>query len=255
MKNPLTDFSRLVTTLLAVAMLAAATLAGTASAADAGKIRVMVVTGGHGYERPQFTEMFRSFPDVSFEIVEHPKVDERLRPESAAQLDVLVLYDHWQEISPETKTNFLNFLKAGKGLVALHHSLCDYQDWPAFEQIVGGKYYLSKQVVKGIEKPQSTYKEGLDIPIHMADADHPVTRGVKDFVIFDETYGRFEVSPDVHVLLTTDAPTSTKVIGWAKTYDRARVVYLQSGHGHQGYENPNYRRLVAQAIRWTAHRE
>jgi type 1 glutamine amidotransferase len=31
-------------------------------------------------------------------------------------------------------------------------------------------------------------------------------------------------------------------------------VYLQLGHDHWAYENPNYRELVARAIRWVARR-
>ena len=34
----------------------------------------------------------------------------------------------------------------------------------------------------------------------------------------------------------------------------SRVVYLQLSHDHKAYENPNYQKLVAQAIRWTAKR-
>jgi hypothetical protein len=39
-----------------------------------------------------------------------------------------------------------------------------------------------------------------------------------------------------------------------KTYDKAKVCYLQLGHGPQAFSDPNYQRLVAQAIRWTAGR-
>jgi type 1 glutamine amidotransferase len=78
---------------------------------------------------------------------------------------------------------------------------------------------------------------------------------VKDFDMRDETYKWFDVAPDSHALLTTDEPESNKIIGWAKTYEAARVVYLQSGHDHFAYENPNYQRLVRQAILWTTHKE
>jgi len=78
---------------------------------------------------------------------------------------------------------------------------------------------------------------------------------VKDFEIHDETYNLFAVANNVHPLLTTSDPHSNKVIGWAKNYGAARVVYLQSGHDHFAYENPNYQKIVRQAIRWTAHRD
>jgi type 1 glutamine amidotransferase len=55
-------------------------------------------------------------------------------------------------------------------------------------------------------------------------------------------------------VLTTNEPLSNKVIAWAKTYKGARVVYIQSGHDHFAYENPNYQQIVRQAIQWAAGR-
>lgn len=40
--------------------------------------------------------------------------------------------------------------------------------------------------------------------------------------------------------------------GWVKTAGRSPVAYLQPGHGPTAYANPNYRRLVANAIRRAA---
>jgi type 1 glutamine amidotransferase len=44
--------------------------------------------------------------------------------------------------------------------------------------------------------------------------------------------------------------SSTPVIGWAKQYGKARVVTLQSGHDVPTFENPNFRKLLKQAILW-----
>ena len=63
------------------------------------------------------------------------------------------------------------------------------------------------------------------------------------------------MKPESHALLTTEEKTSSPTIAWAKTYEAARVVYVELGHDHFAFENPNYRRLVAQAIRWTAKRD
>ena len=94
----------------------------------------------------------------------------------------------------------------------------------------------------------------MHFTIRIADSAHPVTSGVKDFEIQDETYNLFDVAKENHVLLTTDEPESNKVIGWAKTYGEARVIYLQSGHDHFAYENPNYQQMLKQAIQWAARR-
>jgi len=218
------------------------------------KIRVLLVTGGHAFETNEFFKIFKDNPEITFQAVEHPSAQALLRPEAAKQYDVLVLYDYYQPITEEAKADFVARLKEGKGLVVLHHAIADYNEWPEYWKIIGARYYLKKMTVDGVEKPRSAYKHGVHFTVHVADPEHPVTRGVKDFEMHDEVYKWFDVTKDCHPLLTTDEPESNKVIGWAKTYEGARVVYLQSGHDHFAYENPNYQQLVKQAIEWVAKR-
>ena len=233
---------------------------GKASAAESGKdsgnkIRVLVVTGGHDFEKEPFFKLFKENADISYEAVEHPNAHARLKAEAAKQFDVLVLYDMWQPITDDAKSDFVNRLKEGKGLVVLHHAIASYQEWPEYWKIVGARYYLKPMVVDGVEKRRSAFKHDMQFKVHVADPSHPVTRGVSDFDLHDETYKWFDVVPDSHPLLTTDEPESNRIIAWTRTYENARVVYLQSGHDHFAYENPNYQRLLKQAIRWTARRE
>lgn len=231
---------------MGAALLVVATGFPSQDQAQEAKIRVLVVTGGHAFEREPFFTLFQGYPDIEYREVQHPKAHDLFKPEAARDYDVLVLYDMWQEIGEEAKANFVALLKQGKGVVALHHSLAGYQDWEEYARIIGGRFRLQKRG----EKPPSTFKHGVKFTVHIADPEHPVTRGLKDFEIVDETYGDFEVDPQVKPLLTTDEPSSGKVIGWCHTYGKSRIVYIQLGHDHTAYENPNYRRLVVQAIRW-----
>jgi type 1 glutamine amidotransferase len=219
------------------------------------KIRLLIVTGGHEFEHEPFFKLFKDNPEITFQAAEHPNAHALLKPEASKQYDVLVTYDMWQNITDEAKADFVARLKEGKGLVALHHAIGSYQQWPEYWKIIGAHYYMQKTTVDGVEKLRSAFKHDMHFKIHVADPDHPVTRGVKDFDMHDETYKWFDVASDSHPLLTTDEPESNKVIAWAKAYEAARVVYLQSGHDHFAYENPNYQRLVQQAIRWVARRD
>ncbi len=220
----------------------------------AGKIRVLLVTGGHGFEQEPFFKVFKDNPDITYQAVEHPNAHALFTAEAAKQWDVMVLYDMHQGISEGAKADFVARLKEGKGLVVLHHAIADYQDWAEYTAILGAHYYLAATNINGVAKPRSAYKHGVDFRIHLADTQHPVTRGLKDFDIHDETYKWFDVAEECHPLLTTDEPESNKVIGWAKTYEGARVVYIQLGHDHFAYENPTYQQLLRQAIRWTARK-
>jgi uncharacterized protein len=237
-----------------LALVLAATLIG-ANAIGAEKIRVLLVAGGHGYETNEFNQMFADNAGITVQAVTHPKAHALFKADAAKTYDVIVLYDMWAKITPEAKADFVARIKEGKGLVALHHSLGSYQDWPEYKRIVGGKYLMQKEVVDNVEMPGSTYKHDVVFKVRVEPVDHPVTRGLKDFEIHDETYGGLSLNKDVTPLLTTDEATSSKTIAWAKMYEGTRVATIQLGHDHLAWENPNYRKLVAQAIAWTAKRD
>jgi uncharacterized protein len=250
--TPLHPF-RVLIVLVVVALSCAAGSGADRAAEKPGKVRVLLVHGGHDFETNQFLQVFRDNPKISFTTVEHPKAQEWFRPERAGDYDVLVFYDMWHTISEQGKADLVSLLKAGKPLVALHHTLAAFQKWDEYANIIGGRYHQAKWSQGGVEKPASTYEHDVDFTVRVSDPNHPVTRGIRDFRIHDEVYGGFEVKPESHILLTTDEPKNGRDLGWWKTYGQARIVYLQLGHDHQAYENPNYRKLVAQAIDWAAH--
>lgn len=218
-------------------------------------VRALVIVGGHDFQTNQFHALFEALPEVRFRILEHPDAHAWLERDRSADYDVLVLYDMWQPISEDSKANFIARLAEGKGLVALHHSLANYQDWEEYAKIIGGRYLLAKRTEDGIDKPASSYLHDVRFTAEIADPNHPITRGLSDFVIHDETYGQLDVRPDVHVLLKTQETTSHPVIAWSHDYRAARVACIQLGHDRFAYENPQYRQLLTQAIRWAAKRD
>ena len=233
-------------------MLAIALLTVCCPKASAADLRLLIVTGGHDFEREAFFAMFDSFQGMTHREVQHPAANDQYASEAAAEYDVLVLYDLNQTITEEQKAALLAMLERGKGLVVLHHALADYQDWDEWREVIGGRYFLAPIEREGKQIPASTYRHGVDIPVHVADPDHPVTKGLSDFTIHDEVYGGYEVLASVHPLLTTNHPESSPTLAWTNTYGNSRVVTIQLGHDRVAWENPNYRTLVYQAIRWGA---
>jgi uncharacterized protein len=238
-------------TLLGLVSLGAGLACGLATAADP-PLKVLLVTGGHDFQTNQFLAMFAADPGVSVRQVNHPRAHEWFRAARASEYDVMVFYDMWQEIGPEARRDLLERVREGKGLVALHHALASYQDWDDYARLIGGRYHLAKRIENGVEIPGSTYLHDVTFQVRIAAPDHPVTRGIRDFTIHDETYGGFEVKAGVTPLLETDEQTSGPILAWARQEVRGRVVYLQLGHDHHAYEHPAFRQLVAQAIRWVA---
>lgn len=237
--------------ILSVITLAFFLSACTFSQGISGQIRALVVTGGHGYNGETFNAMLESLgPGITCMVSELPAAYDMFRPENRDKYDVLVFYHMFQKISDEQKKHFAGCISEGKPVVALHHSICAYDDWEEYWRIIGGKYFHKPTILDGKEYPASSYIHDLNFDIKIADRNHPVTKGLDDFGIFDETYKGYWVDPSVTKLLTTTETTSTPVIGWAKTYGRAKIVVLQSGHDSPTFENPNFRQLLKQSIEW-----
>lgn len=218
------------------------------------KTNILIMTGGHSFEREAFFDMFNSFSDIEWAEAVQPKANELYASPLMDQYDALVFYDMVQEITAEQKAAFIKRLEKGKGVLFLHHSLASYQEWDEFEKIIGGHYHLESDSTREKVLPLSTYQHDVDIPVKIVDPEHPIATRLDDFVIHDEVYGNFLVLPEVHPLLSTSHPASGKIIGWTNFYGNSRIVYIQLGHDHHAYENPNYRRLVRQAIDWVINR-
>lgn len=215
-------------------------------------IHSLIITGGHGFQEKPFFEMFDSFENFSYDAVVFPEAFEKLTPEAAEPYDALVFYDMWPEINETQQSAFIELLQQGKGIVSLHHTILSYQNWEEYPNIIGGRYYTQPHIRDGVEIPAGTFQHGVRLTVHVADPNHPVTQGVQDFEIEDETYNHFWVDENMHVLLTTEHPSSGPVIGWTNQYKNSRIVYIQLGHDELAYGNENYRQLVNQAIRWVA---
>ncbi len=215
----------------------------------AGKLRLIIVTGGHDFDREPFFQMFDSFSNMTWVEYVHPEALAKLGNVDLMTFDAVVFYDMPKTITEEEKQSYYRLLKAGKGLLFLHHSICAYQDWSEYELIVGGKYYEKK---KDDKFGASSYQHDVDFYVQIVHPSHPVVKGIDEFVLSDEVYGNLEVMPEIYPLLSTDHPKSNILIGWTLTKDKSKIVYIQPGHDKKSWENEDYRRLIKQAIQFVA---
>ena len=220
-----------------------------------GKLRVLIVTGGHAFAEEPFFALFDGIEDVTYTKAAYPEVAPLLRTGLTKTYDAIVFYDMWANgVTPEQQQSLVELLDSGIGVVALHHTLAAHQGWPEYAKIIGGKYHIEDRVEGGKTIAKSGFLHGQDIAVKVADRNHPITQGLSDFQVHDETYRDCVIDSSAHVLLTTENPTSNRQIAWTKTYKNSRVFYLQLGHGPQIFADATYRTLVARGIRWSVGR-
>jgi uncharacterized protein len=217
-----------------------------------GKIRVLLTYGGHGFEEKQFFAMFDKFADVQYTKAALPQAAGLLRPGLEKDYDVIARYDMVDKFAPEQEKAFAELMQRGIGLVALHHDLGAHRQWPEYTKIVGGRYCFDAFEAGGKKFGPSGYDHGQEMKVTVADRNHPITRGLADFTIHDETYCRFYVAPDAHILLTTSNPKNDPAIAWTHEYGKSRVFYFQLGHDSKAWACPAYPEILARGIRWAA---
>ena len=254
---------------------------------------VLLVTKGHPYEREPFYAVFDDMAQVNWTLVEQPAAQALFNVSQAKAYDAFVCYDmpgiafqadgppDFIEPSEAFKADFLELLEAGHGFVFLHHAIAGWPAWPEYADIVGGRFLYMPGELRGKPRQDSGYHHGLTHNVSVL-ADHPVTAGIpKTFEITDELYLYEVFEADVTPLLASDYTfdaqhfySAAKVvsegkmfdnegwshepgsalIGWAKTYGKSRIVYLQCGDDPVAYANPHFRALLANAIDWVSQR-
>lgn len=214
--------------------------------------KVLVITGAHGYDKVAFNAMFDSFDGMDCTIKEMGKEPGPLfETIEAFPYDAIVLYNYSQNLSAPCRKNFETLLDKGVGLTVMHHAIAGFPGWIEYENIIGATYVLKEQTRNGTHYPRPKWKDGVDMTITVEDSGHPITRGVKDFPIHDETYKGWVYHQGNHLLLGTDNEYNNPQIAWTIPHPKTHVWYIQLGHDKHAYEDENYRRLVRQGIAWT----
>jgi len=205
-------------------------------------VMTAVITGGHNFDVPAFTNLFRTLPGIDA----YPQSLENFAADFAGvrdEYDALVFYNMHREPPTDAARAAIEALGAGKqGLVFLHHGLLAFRHWPLMSEIVGIRDRSSKPY------------NGEKVSVQIADPDHPITRDLVPWQITDETYDMDDADQDCHVLLTTDHPLSLTSLAWTRAHRQANVFVLASGHGKETYADESFRTVLQRGILWSAGR-
>ncbi len=219
------------------------------------RLRVLLTYGGHDFQETEFFARWDALPGVSYTKAPLPQSADLFRPGLEKDYDVIVFYDMVKELSPAQQQGLIALLDRGIGVVSLHHNLSGNLEWAEYHKIIGGTWLWSKRTIDGRDYGPSTYEHGQEIPIQIADKEHPITKGLSDFVIHDETYGNTYVSPTVHVLLRANNSKNVSPFAWVSQHGKSRVVYFQAGHDAEAWKHPSFQEILKRSIRWAAQRE
>jgi type 1 glutamine amidotransferase len=152
------------------------------------------------------------------------------------------------------KQSFLDYVKNGGGVVAIHYAAGANPKWPEFRELIGGHF---------IGHPWNE-----EIGVHVEEPGHPLMAPFngKDFRVADEIY---EYGPpfdraNVRVLLSLDPSRSNMkvkwihrtdndfALAWIKSYGQGRVFCTSFGHRTEIYWHPQILGMYLAAVQFAA---
>jgi hypothetical protein len=250
---------------------------------------LLVLSGGHPYDEAAFAALLDSLDGWHVTHLLHPEA-ERLVGEGAADAaDGMLFYDmpgytfddgivQSRPPSEAFRRAIIARFAAGRGAVAMHHALAGWAEWPEWAELVGGRFLYQAGEVRGRAVPDSGYRHDVEYIAEVV-ADHPVTQGVPAaFAVTDEVYlaelfeadftplvrarrafvrdGFYSASAAVAGRMFDnqgwDHAPGSNCVAWCKPVRAANLVYLQFGDGPAAYTNPACRKLLANALTFTA---
>jgi type 1 glutamine amidotransferase len=240
--------------LTAALWLAFAANSTVAAETAAKKARVLVVTGvdypGHLWRQtaPALVEGLQQDARLEVFTAEDPQL---LDSAALNKYDAVVLhFQNWEQPGPDARAreNLRQFVERGKGVVLVHFA-CGawYGEWPEFERVAGRVWAGPGPNVRQHD-PFGTFR------VEIANAEHPITRGMAPFDTRDELYTCLVGAHPIEVLARAKSKVDGKdyPMAFISNYGKGRTFHSPLGHDAKALSVPAVRELFRRGCAWAA---
>jgi hypothetical protein len=181
--------------------------------------------------------------------------------EDLSRFDVVVFHNATGDmLSDEQQLVFQRWLEQGGGWLGIHAAADgSHKDWPWYIENLMGAQYIAHTMGPHIQSARIINELG----------DHPVMAGIKQEWMHEEEWYSWEESPrrqGFTVLARVDEDSYSPVlklltidrdlrmgdhpIVWSRCVGNGRSIYSALGHRAEAYQDPQYQKLLENAIRW-----
>jgi type 1 glutamine amidotransferase len=227
--------------LICTVLLAVALMVGILGATGANnKIKVMFLRGGEVHDWKNNPPILKAVLDTTkdFEVTFTENLDDL--KERIKQFDVIAVYTTGLTLTKEQEDGLCRFVENGGGFVGIHSASNSFKNSDRYWEMLGGRFV--------------DHGEGK-FTAYIYDSDHPITRGLKDFEIEDDTYYHdYHRNAQMRSLVRMNRGDERQSMAWVSHYGKGRVFYTGFGNDHRAWNNPSFQQLVVNAMYWAAGR-
>ncbi len=217
------------------------------------KIKVLILSGRNNHNWQETTPFLESiFSDAGCFETEITNRPDTLTWENLMKFDAIV--SNWNSFPDnkfrwpkETEEGLLKFVNKGGGLVFFHASTTTFYNWSKFKKISTGAWI--ENTWHG--KPDS-------VKVKIENPKHPITKGLSDFVVFDELWINAEQNKAFKVLgsAVTDSVESKGIEKqpaiFVSNYGKGKIFHTILGHDVKAMNNPYFKTLILRGTEWAA---
>lgn len=146
--------------------------------------------------------------------------------------------DQAKWMTGEARGALAAYVRGGGGLLAVHSGTV-YGGMQDLHGLFGGVFMTHPKQLPVTFRPK---------------AGHALTRGAEAFTATDEHYFMDIADEPLDVFLTGESRHGALPAGWTRREGRGRVCVLTPGHNLEVWLNPNFQRLLENALNWCAGR-
>ncbi len=147
----------------------------------------------------------------------------------------------------EVENGLLKFVEEGGGLVFFHSSTSAFYEWPEFKNISTGAW---------VEK--TWHGKNSPVEVVIENHEHPITKGLSGFYIFDELWIEAEKNSKFKILGSAINKEALEK-GYEKQsailiseYGKGRIFHTLLGHDVKAMRNTGFQTLLLRGTEWAA---
>lgn len=211
-------------------------------------LRVCLLSGCNTYHSekslPPFQEWLEKNYNVKCTRIVRKADDDLPGLEELDNCDVAFVFFKRMSLKGEQLERFQKYVRSGKPIVAVRTASHAVQTWLEFDRAILGGNYLGHYD----KEPATT------IEVTTAGKSHPIVKDVTLTSAPGPLYKNTGHADDITVLLTGSNPGRVEPLAWTREVKGGRVFYTSLGDA-KTFDDPQFRRMLAQAIFWSARRE
>lgn len=213
------------------------------------KLRGVLWVGGHAHDFDAIAKVLEPAMEKLLPIELTVVRDGTFLDKASRDNTDIILADHCVRFTKGTlteaqKAKFLELVRGGLGVVAVHASYWSFLKWDEVHELHGARF-----TVHGSPKAR--------ILVKTVDAKHPITQPLDEsFEVVSELYESTPLAKDCHVLARArevDKEAWHPSV-WTRMYGKGRVVTILPGHWPDSYKVDGFQKLIARSILWASRR-